>query len=360
MEPLVSVIIPTYQRAELLRKAMCSVWAQTYRHWELIVVENGRSQVGREIVQEFQRSDARLRYLYRREPGGLLARNMGIQEARGEYIAFLDNDDEWLATKLERQVSWLVSHERDGLVVCQALCVDGEGRVLDVVPHAGRRPTLRALVTNECGLFSLSGAVVRRGCFDRVGVFSTRYPIANDYDLYFRLAKAGYGIGLVEEPLFRYRLHSGNLTSDRSWMWRDLASVLRSLEPEPSQGVTHREIQEAIVRNARWCYTEAIESVDRRQYGRAARYYRAAVQCDPWIGAKVAWSRSSSKIYRVLRPYLAFGYCFMRSLARWGRSSSVEATAVCEVMKYSQLNRLSADQADVIERRDEAGVEKRT
>ncbi len=103
MNPTVSVIIPTYNRANLVSRAIKSVLNQTYQDFEIIVVDDCSEDNTEEIVKSF--NDSRIRYIkHKKNKGGSAARNTGIKRARGKYIAFLDDDDEWLPSKLEKQI----------------------------------------------------------------------------------------------------------------------------------------------------------------------------------------------------------------------------------------------------------------
>jgi glycosyltransferase involved in cell wall biosynthesis len=106
-EPLVSVVLPTYNRAHSLARAMSSVLAQTVRDLELIVVDDGSTDDTERVVAELAAADRRVRFVRRANGGPAAARNTGLRESRGEYVAFQDSDDEWLVGKLERQIAAL-------------------------------------------------------------------------------------------------------------------------------------------------------------------------------------------------------------------------------------------------------------
>ncbi len=126
----VSVIIPTYNRADLLPTAISSVLAQTYTDWELIVVDDASTDNTREVIKEWEAKDSRIRSvsLNKNSGGPAHPKNVGVESARGEFIAFLDHDDEWLPEKLKKQVAVFASSPRIGLVTCEAYVVDGAGR----------------------------------------------------------------------------------------------------------------------------------------------------------------------------------------------------------------------------------------
>jgi glycosyltransferase involved in cell wall biosynthesis len=120
--PVVSVIIPTYNRAKVIGRSIISVLAQTYRDFELIIVDDGSTDNTEEVVKSF--NDPRIYYIQKEQNRGVsVARNIGIKAARGDYIAFNDSDDEWLPTKLEKQMALFKRDEKGdlGLVLCGVL-----------------------------------------------------------------------------------------------------------------------------------------------------------------------------------------------------------------------------------------------
>ena len=104
-KPTVSIIIPTYNRAHLIDRSIQSVLNQTYQDFELIVVDDGSTDNTEDIIRQFQEKDKRIKYIkHDKNKGGSAARNTGIKNSRGEYIAFQDSDDEWFPEKLEKQI----------------------------------------------------------------------------------------------------------------------------------------------------------------------------------------------------------------------------------------------------------------
>ncbi len=312
--PLVSVIIPTHRRPEFLGRCIRSVLAQTFADFELIVVENGSSHEGEAIVKQLQQEEPRLRYLYEPMPDPSVARNLGIQVSQGQLIAFVDDDDEWFPTKLERQVAVFQHDESDlGLVSCLAEVVDGTGQTLGIEPSFRGPLSFATLLSEWCCVWSLSSVLVRRACFDRVGLFSLAYFCANDYDLYLRIARH-YRLHLIPEPLFRYRWHDGNMSHNWRRSHREVATILRHLQPALELGVTRTMIQQTMTWDEKLHYANAVQAMEGRDYRRATRHFFTALQLNPWIGRKVPWSRFSNPLYRTLRPYAALAYCGMASL----------------------------------------------
>jgi glycosyltransferase involved in cell wall biosynthesis len=188
--PLVSVVIPTYNRTRLLPRAIRSILRQTYSNIEIVVVDDGSSEDVASVVRRFR--DDRVRYVRHAVNKGLpAARNTGIREARGEVIAFLDDDDEWRADKLEKQVGLIGTHDA---VACTASV---NGFVLR--PHRRRDITLHDL---RKGPFSPSGLLTRTEVL-RAVMFDESLAQGEDWDAYIRLAQR-YSLACVPEPLVLY------------------------------------------------------------------------------------------------------------------------------------------------------------
>lgn len=210
----VSVIIPTYNRAHVISRAIRSVLNQTFQNWELIIVDDGSNDNTEEVVRSF--SDPRILYIHHQSNrGASAARNTGIQLARGRYIAFLDSDDEWLPEKLEKQLRVLESSDKDvGAVYTGAIFIDEEsGRQRIKRPQAKGRILMEELAYNPIG--SASRVMIKRECFAKCGSFDEDFPPLEDWDMWIRLAER-YTIDYVDEALVKYFEHSGSLSSEPS------------------------------------------------------------------------------------------------------------------------------------------------
>jgi glycosyltransferase involved in cell wall biosynthesis len=189
-EPAVSIVVPTRNRAPLLERAICSVIAQSRHDWELIVVDDASEDGTRNLVSRFAAVDPRIRsILLAEKAGGAATRNHGIDAARADWVAFLDDDDEWLPAKLEEQLRTAEQMEASaGFVYCPCRYVDDTGRefVLQVrEPSDGEcwHPLLRG------NFVSTPTVVVRRELLLRAGGFDVTLPRLHDWDLWLRLAK---------------------------------------------------------------------------------------------------------------------------------------------------------------------------
>jgi glycosyltransferase involved in cell wall biosynthesis len=211
--PKVSVVIPTYNRAQVLGRAIRSVVVQTFPDWELIVVDDGSADDTEGIVRAFR--DPRMRYVrHDRNRGQSAAENTGIAASRGSYVSFLDSDDEWLPRKLASEVALFESAgERIGLVYTGKMLVDEHGRVLKVrIPRAEGRVYQKLLEWDFIG--SPSRVSVRKNILAAAGEFDETLRNSQDWDLWVRVAKLTE-VGCVRECLVKRHLgsdqHSGSL-----------------------------------------------------------------------------------------------------------------------------------------------------
>ena len=210
MTPHISIVMAAKNYARFLPVAVESAIAQTYANWELIIIDDGSSDDTPLAVKPYLH-DSRIRYLRSDKLGQSRAKNLGIAMARGEFIAFLDADDAWLPTKLERQLA-LFTRPDVGVVFSLRELIDENGNRLPnpsrPLPPRGR--VLDAMFVQNFVCFS--SAIVRRCAFEQVGRFDPRCDLSIDYDLWLRVAKQ-YAFEYVPEPLVLYRTGHGNLSS---------------------------------------------------------------------------------------------------------------------------------------------------
>jgi len=215
--PMVSVIIPTYNRAHFVGRAIRSVLNQTYQDFELIVVDDACSDNTEEIVRGF--NDDRIRYIRHDEnKGGAAARNTGIKAARGEYVAFQDDDDEWMPVKLEKQLEVLRTEEKVGMVYTDMWRIDqaDHGHYFRA-PHIDPRDEAvfkKALYLRLTGI-GVQSSLIKRECLERVGGFDERFPRWIDLELFVRLSKDCIFYH-IEEPLVVYHREREGIITDRS------------------------------------------------------------------------------------------------------------------------------------------------
>lgn len=278
----VSVVIPCYNGRAYVADAVGSVLAQTYEDLELIVVDDGSSDDSRDIVRSFD--DPRLRLVERGVNGGIAAaRNTGVRESHGEYVAFLDQDDTWYPRKIEKQVEVL---DRDtageiGLVfAAREIVRDGKRsrvardlRFPKPIEEAPRRDVLAALM--ERNFVWLISALVRRSCFDDVGFFTESIRSgADDLDFCVRLAMK-YRLAYVDEVLVTRREHGENYTDPTRMLADDLDIIDRIARFDPGlEGLRRRRRSELHFRCGRWWQ-------DRGERGKAREAFRESLRAGP-------------------------------------------------------------------------------
>lgn len=229
--PLVSVVMPTFNRAAYIADAIRSVLAQTYHHVEIIVADDGSTDNTLDIVSQFGHAVTYLQLSHRGQPAA--TRNAALQTAKGECIAFLDSDDLFLPGRLVMQVAALAEHPEAALVYSNG-CFFREdpetptARVLDGLPT----PSGDALPDLLRGNFLAPPVVlIRRSCLDSVGVFDERpeFFAVEDYDLWLRIA-ARFPIVHVPGDVAAIRRHGQNISRDVATLRTGVLRVLAKLE----------------------------------------------------------------------------------------------------------------------------------
>ena len=194
--PLVSVVIPTYNRADVLPRAIRSVIRQTFTDFELIIIDDGSQDRTREVVKEF--TDPRIRYIRQENQGANAARNHGIRKAKGRYISFLDSDDEFHENNLQRVIETLENHGSNciGAYTSYRRLRDGE---VTHISSADKRKVTFDDIRKENTIGGFSAITFRASVFQKVGYLDEQLQSAQDYDIYLRsLQEGGYIIGIAE------------------------------------------------------------------------------------------------------------------------------------------------------------------
>src|SRR5262245_2975652 len=224
-DPLVTVVIPTFNYGRYVTAAVDSVLAQTYRNLDIVVVDDGSTDDTRQRLLPYL---DRIRYIYQTNQGLSAARNTGIRAARGELIDLLDSDDVWHPHKLAVQVAYLSAHPEVGL-----LATDDRRFVEDAPPFlpepsaaSARHVSLRHLVIRSH--FGACGVLVRAECFRSAGLFDTDLRSAEDRDMWIRIAEH-YPVVMLETPLWWWRLHSGSMTTVAGRMEENNLKLLRKV-----------------------------------------------------------------------------------------------------------------------------------
>ncbi len=224
-KPLVSVVVPAYNAAAFIERTLNSVCAQSWSELEILVVDDGSSDDTADIVHRLAAGDGRIRLLRQENQGVSAARNLGIENARGEYIALLDADDIWMPEKIDRQMRVFQSGSpRIGLVYTQSVRIFEDGR--PPVYSGGNEADGEVFFALLHGNFlqNASTPLIRRACFDKAGVFSLEFRKqraqgCEDWDMYLRIAEH-YEFGLVREHLTGYWQSAESMSTNWDVMHR--------------------------------------------------------------------------------------------------------------------------------------------
>ncbi len=212
MPPPVAVIIPTYNRATLLVRAISSVFGQTFRDFELVAVDDGSTD-GTCDLPVFKDKDPRIHYLRFPENRGVsAARNAGVRATGAPWLAFLDSDDEWFPSKLEKQMKWIEQNKEFLICQTQELWIRRGVRVNPPKSHEKLSGDLFAASLDRC-MITPSSVMLSRELFERSGGFDESLPACEDYDLWLRITCSN-PVGLLDEPLLRrYGGHPDQLSA---------------------------------------------------------------------------------------------------------------------------------------------------
>lgn len=217
-DPRVTVIVAAYNGERFLKETLESVFAQDFESFEVVFVDDGSEDRTGEIAQSFP-----VRYVRQPNQGLPAARNAGLAVARGDLVAFLDDDDVLPPTKLSAQVRYLDEHPETGCVLGrQEWIFDGVE-----APRMARDP-----VFGELGGIQLVTAMIRRRVLEDLGGFDPSYRYAEDRDLFIRMREHGVGIAVLPEVVLHKRLHGSNMTMDPPPTHPMLRSLREKLERE--------------------------------------------------------------------------------------------------------------------------------
>ncbi|MBW4440880.1 MAG: glycosyltransferase [Plectolyngbya sp. WJT66-NPBG17] len=214
--PLVSVVIAAYNAEAFISDTLKSILAQTYRDFEVIVIDDGSVDRTAEIVRSYAENDDRIRLIQQENSGVSASRNLAIQHSSGEYIAPIDADDIWYSERLEKHVRCLEAADSSiGLVYSWSMYLNDVGDIKGYSPFgklgAVEGNVLAVLVFYNF-LDNASTTMFRRSCIDTVGNYNTELKTCEDWDLYLRISEH-YRFAIVPEYLIGYRQYSGSMST---------------------------------------------------------------------------------------------------------------------------------------------------
>ena len=271
--PLISVIIPTFNRASFISEAIDSVLQQSYQKIELLVVDDGSTDNTAEIMSRYT-ADPRVRFFQQPNQGQSVARNLALQYAKGEFICCLDSDNRWLPGKLEKSLAVFKQHPEVDIVYGDIVTIDENGDEItrQNMPRYSGRIT-KYLFRDNC--VSINTSMVRRKCFDEMGGMEVGRRRADDYELWLRFSTR-YQYFYLPEYLAEYRVMKDQISTDKNGRFQSNEEILRNFQKAFPTALTPDEFKEG------WCrfYTRKgryLASVGRlkdafREYRRALRH----------------------------------------------------------------------------------------
>jgi glycosyltransferase involved in cell wall biosynthesis len=278
--PLVSIVIVTYNRAKLLTRTVESIKAQTHTNWECIIVEDHSPDGTGMLIDEWSRADSRIRPIHYPEPvkGEInIVRNVGLREARGEFIGMCDDDDVWAPTKLEKQLQLFAQDSTGtvGFVGCDAIQSDELTGIETRLESRYHGNVLRTLLEHN---ISLNGSIMlmRAQPFRDAGFYDEAILSSDQREVWIKLAGAGYTYDHVPEPLVTFYVHGSNehLIASKDRLIRrayDLEHVFKK----------HRALWEREDMLGRGLRAVAAYFLIRHQYRQSRNYYMQALRHRP-------------------------------------------------------------------------------
>ena len=213
---IISIVIPIYNSAKYLPEAIDSVLRQSYQKVEIIIVDDGSTDNTRQVVEKYMKKyPDKIKCFHQENKGPSAARNKGIQESKGKYIAFLDADDMWLEGYLSKCIKCLIEKECELVMTDNYIDIyDKDNKFIDRQyksreNYLGNENKLYEILFQrfQKGFSGEIRIVLKKSCFDKIGFFDEKLRILEDWELWLRIAKENLKIGYIQEPLFIYRRH---------------------------------------------------------------------------------------------------------------------------------------------------------
>ncbi len=295
--PLVSVIIPVFNGAAFLKESIESALNQTYKHLEILVVDDGSTDgnASRSIAERFP---GRVQYIRQQNAGTAAARNTGLREAKGDLIALLDQDDLWLAQKVETQVRCFLENENVGLCHTGGRVFDSESGKTSSEYYARREVDVHDILA-WCEVACATTMFPRR-VVDELGGFDESVPGVDDWDLWIRIAAARYRILGCPPVLSEIRLHKNNQGKNIEALYQTARRVIdKNAAPHPGCTACLRSERRARATLRSDYYVKNCELARRAardgQIGRALYYRTKALARNP-IAVTYAPARLLSRL----------------------------------------------------------------
>jgi glycosyltransferase involved in cell wall biosynthesis len=294
--PIISVILPTFNRAYLIEKSIESVLKQTFTNFELLIIDDGSTDDTETVVQNI--NDPRIKYIKCIEnKGASRARNIGIKNAQGEYIAFQDSDDEWYPNKLEMHMEAFKTASPDvGVVYTGLYQLTNDRKVYYPKDHSLAEGDMLSEILNKGGIWTVS-LCIKKECFDVIGAFDETLKCFEDWELGIRLAKE-FKFIYIDKASYDTYLTEGSLGSDRSAWHQSLEIILEK----------HKDDYEKNKKGlSTHCYNIGVWYCEHSDFDKGKKYLLKSIQAYPYhfkYYAKFIMSIFGERFYKtVIKTY---------------------------------------------------------
>lgn len=235
-KPLITIIVPCFNAQNTIKETIESVLKQTYKNYELLIINDGSTDNSVEVCSSYAHSDNRISIISINNHGVSVARNTGIQHAQGEYIAFLDSDDLWQPNKLEQQINFMNSHPEVGVCFSKVEFISETGQELNQFSTVPTQGLVADGLLAENLTCTTSNILCRQQVIKEVGPFNTTMSFAEDQEWLLRVVLLStWKIMGLQEVHVGYRTNQGSLSSQLNHMeqgWELLVSKVRCYAPE--------------------------------------------------------------------------------------------------------------------------------
>lgn len=280
--PLVSVVIATYNRAALLGETLESVRGQSFQDFEIIVVDDGSTDDTPKLAQSYGQ---KIRYFRQENRGAAAARNLGFRQARAPWIAVQDSDDLSLPDHLRTLYDYVKAHPDCGMVFANGCYLEGAEHDRETIIPAvkSRRLAAQGVLLRdlfEKSIVRLQAALISKAAFEAVGGMNESFAICHDLDLFLRLT-LNFPVGYVDRVVFRYRKHQGNISRNEETRLLENIRVIETLMRDFPQAEMMLGPKRIARRLAYRYYRLAKGRWKRQQFAAARQAIRAALSSCP-------------------------------------------------------------------------------
>jgi teichuronic acid biosynthesis glycosyltransferase TuaG len=239
MSNKITIITPTYNSSKFIKRTIDSVLEQTYTDWEFLLIDDHSTDNTVEIINEFVKNDPRIKLLSTPQNSGgpALPKNVGIENATGEYVAFLDHDDEWLPKKLEKQLEIFnrSANKKLGIVACYLNIKNTFDNKIISKYHSIYIDNSLINMLQYNYLNTSSCVMTKLSILKEVGPFDINFKVSDDWDMWLRILRLNYKLDYVPEYLTNYNRHENNLSSNRETELQDFKLLLSKNNTEPNK-----------------------------------------------------------------------------------------------------------------------------